>query len=61
VEYAQPAGKPLGELTLEEYRRFSPEFQEDILELDITASMAAWDVATAPAQVARRWRKRGSG
>ena len=34
------AEQTAGGLTLEEYRRFSPEFQEDILALDITSSMA---------------------
>jgi argininosuccinate lyase len=55
VRYAETQGKALGDLTLEEYRRFSPEFQEDILALDITSAMAARDVTggTAPKQVAK--------
>ncbi|MEX0683059.1 MAG: argininosuccinate lyase [Dehalococcoidia bacterium] len=45
VRFAESAGKALGELTLEEYRRFSPEFQEDVLALDVHASIDARDVA----------------
>lgn len=53
VRYAASQGKPLDELSLEEYRRFSPEFQEDILALDIKTSIAARDVpgGTAPNRV----------
>lgn len=53
VRFAESAGKPLNGLTLEEYRRFSPEFQEDILALDVSSSIAARDVpgGTAPGRV----------
>ncbi|HVP05878.1 MAG TPA: argininosuccinate lyase [Dehalococcoidia bacterium] len=53
VRYAELQGKPLSELSLEEYRRFSPEFQEDILALDVQSSIAARDVpgGTAPNRV----------
>ena len=53
VRHAEEQGKPLDGLTLEEYRRFSPEFQEDILALDVQASLAARDVpgGTAPGRV----------
>jgi argininosuccinate lyase len=44
VEYAQPAGKPLGDLTLEEYRRFSPLFGEDVLGIDVRMSIESRDV-----------------
>ena len=53
VRYAESAGKGLSELTLEEYRRFSPMFEEDVLSLDVHSSIAARDVAggTAPSRV----------
>jgi argininosuccinate lyase len=53
VRHAESQKKPLSALTLEEYRRFSPEFQEDILELDVRSSIEARDVAggTAPSRV----------
>jgi argininosuccinate lyase len=53
VRFAESQGKPLNGLTLEEYRRFSTEFQEDILALDVQSSIAARDVlgGTAPNRV----------
>jgi argininosuccinate lyase len=53
VRFAEGQGKALNALTLEEYRRFSPEFQEDILALDVQSSIAARDVlgGTAPKRV----------
>jgi argininosuccinate lyase len=41
VRYAESSGKALADLTLDEYRRFSPEFQEDVLTLDTRASVDA--------------------
>ncbi len=54
VRYAQSAGKTLGELTLEEYRRFSPLFEEDVLGLDVRSAMGARDApgGTSPRRVA---------
>jgi argininosuccinate lyase len=54
VRYAQSHSRPLAELTLDEYRRFSPLFEEDILGLTVRASIAARDVpgGTAPKRVA---------
>lgn len=53
VHHAESQKKPLSALTLEDYRRFSPEFQEDILALDVQSSLAARDVigGTAPGRV----------
>jgi len=53
VRFAESQGKPLNALKLEEYRHFSPEFQEDILALDVQSSIAARDVpgGTAPNRV----------
>ena len=54
VRYAEAEGKPWNALSLEEYRRFSPLFDQDVLLLDLSASIAARDVpgGTAPARVA---------
>ncbi|MGA2285926.1 MAG: argininosuccinate lyase [Dehalococcoidia bacterium] len=70
VRHASDRGKELSELTLKEYQRFSPLFDEDILKLDIDASLRARDVpgGTAPNRVAealaearRRLAKRAEG
>ncbi len=54
VRYASGGGKELSELTLREYRRFSPLFDEDVLGLDVETSLRARDVpgGTAPNRVA---------
>jgi argininosuccinate lyase len=53
VEYGQGEKKALGELSLEEYRRFSPLFEEDVLGIDVARSIASRDVpgGTAPNRV----------
>jgi argininosuccinate lyase len=43
VRYAQMEGKSLGELSLEEYRRFSPGFEEDVLSIDLRSAIEARD------------------
>ncbi len=63
VRQAESEGKALDELTLEEYRRFSPLFEADVLRLDVRSSIEARDVpgGTSPKQVAaalKRARKR---
>jgi len=65
VRYAEAERKLLRGLSLEEYRRFSPQFDQDVLLLDVRASLLARDVpgGTAPARVsealkaAREWLK----
>ncbi len=54
VRYASERGKELSELTLKEYQRHSPLFEEDVLGLDVEASLRARDVpgGTAPKRVA---------
>ena len=54
VRYAVDQDKPLAELTLDEYRRFSPQFQEDVLSIDARSSIDARDVpgGTASGRVA---------
>jgi argininosuccinate lyase len=55
ARYAETSRRSLSGLTLEEYRRFSPLFSEDVLALDARRSVAARDVpgGTAPGRVAR--------
>lgn len=52
-EYALSRSKGFGELSLEEYHRFSASFQEDVLPLGLEASLSARDTAggTSPRQV----------
>ncbi|HLB29234.1 MAG TPA: argininosuccinate lyase, partial [Dehalococcoidia bacterium] len=59
VRYAEEKGVELGQLSLEEYRRFSPLFEGDVLALDVEASIAARDVlgGTAPRRVAEALRR----
>jgi argininosuccinate lyase len=55
VSYALGKNKTFGELSLSEYKRFSPRFGKDVYAITIESSLAARDVAggTAPKQVAR--------
>ena len=59
VSYAEAQDKPLRELSLAEYRRFSPLFDQDARRLNLTASLAARNIpgGTAPKQVARQLRR----
>jgi argininosuccinate lyase len=52
--YASDAGRSLADLSLDEYRRFSPLFEADITGLSLEQSVAARDVpgGTAPNRVA---------
>lgn len=54
VNHAVTAGKSLGEITLEEYKNFSPLFEGDVLEITVESSLAARDQVggTAPERVA---------
>ena len=66
VRYAQMEGKALPELSLEEYRRFSPAFEEDVLALDLRSAIEARDApgGTSSRQVEaalKRARKRLGG
>jgi argininosuccinate lyase len=58
VRSAEGEGKGLRGLSLDEYRRFSPLFDEDVLALDARTSIASRDVpaGTAPARVAEALR-----
>jgi argininosuccinate lyase len=63
VQYAEEHGKTFGQLTLAEYRRFSPLFAADIEDLTLVKALAARDVpgGTAPRRVSsaiRRWKRR---
>jgi argininosuccinate lyase len=50
VRYAQSQNRRLDELSLEEYRRFSPLFDEDVRALDVRAAIEARDVPGGTAQ-----------
>jgi argininosuccinate lyase len=53
VRHAIEQGKTLEQLSLDEYKRFSPLFQQDVKEVTLERSLAARDVpgGTAPARV----------
>ena len=53
TEYATAQGKPFGGLTLEEYRRFSDQFDQGVFDITVDSSVAARDVpgGTSPARV----------
>ena len=55
VSYAVENNKSLSRLTIAEYKKFSPLFEEDVFSITIESSLAARDVAggTAPGQVAK--------
>ena len=55
VRYAIDQGKDLSQLSLEEYRRFSPLFDQEALALSVEGSVEARNVpgGTAPAQVSQ--------
>jgi argininosuccinate lyase len=54
VSYAVEKGKSFSELSLTEYKRFSPLFSEDVYSITVASSIAARCVTggTAPKQVA---------
>ncbi len=56
VQYAIDHGKALKDLSLDEYKKFSPLFEEEARSITAETSVAARDVAggTAPAQVERQ-------
>jgi len=53
VSYAVEKGKSFGELSLTEYKAFSPLFEEDVYSITVGSAIAARDVVggTAPGQV----------
>lgn len=53
VTYAQSSGKALSDLAMQEYRRFSPFFAEDVQGIDVRWSVESRDVpgGTAPRRV----------
>jgi argininosuccinate lyase len=55
VSYAMEKGKSFTELSLDEYKGFSPLFGEDVYSITVESSIAARDVigGAAPKQVAR--------
>jgi len=55
VGYAEEKGRSFAELDLNEYKKFSPLFEEDVYSISVTSSLAARNVVggTAPGQVER--------
>ena len=55
VSYAMERGKSFTELSLAEYKKFSPLFRKDVYSITVALSIAAKDIigGTAPKQVAR--------
>ena len=55
VGYAEEKGRSFAELSLGEYKKFSPLFEEDVYSISVTSSLAARNVVggTAPGQVER--------
>jgi argininosuccinate lyase len=53
VNYAVRKGKSFSELKINEYRRFSPMFDEDVYQISVESSLAARDVSggTSPRRV----------
>ena len=56
VQYAIDGGKALKDLSIDEYKKFSTLFEEDVRSITVETSVAARDVAggTAPGQVGRQ-------
>jgi argininosuccinate lyase len=59
VAFAEDERRDLGRLTLEEYKRFSPLFEPDVLEIDVWSSVRSRDVigGTAPRRVSAALRR----
>jgi len=55
VRYAIEQGKAFGEISLKEYKKYSPLFEDDIYQITIVSSLASRNVlgGTAPHQVNR--------
>lgn len=55
VGYAASKDKTLSELTLTEYKKFSPKFAKDVFDITVESSLASRDVpgGTAPKQVTK--------
>jgi argininosuccinate lyase len=55
VKYAGEQGKSFSQLTLDEYKNFSPRFDREVYAITVESSIAARDVigGTAPRQVTR--------
>jgi argininosuccinate lyase len=55
VSYAMESDKPFSQLSLAEYKKFSPLFEQDVHSVSVESSIAAKDVigGTAPKQVER--------
>ncbi len=59
VRFAIEKGKPLSDLDIDEYKRFSSEFEDDVKSITVESSLAARSApgGTAPEQVEKALRK----
>jgi argininosuccinate lyase len=59
ILYCEAQGRRLDQLSLDDYHMFAPEFDEDVLKIDIWSSLRARDVpgGTAPRRVAQAIRR----
>ncbi|HEY7268598.1 MAG TPA: argininosuccinate lyase [Dehalococcoidia bacterium] len=59
VAFAEDEGRELSRITLDQYRRFSPLFEADVLEIDVWTSVRSRDVVggTAPRRVSAALRR----
>jgi argininosuccinate lyase len=55
VSYAMKKGKAFGELSLAEYKDFSPLFDDDVYSITVETSLAARDVTGGTAR--NRWKR----
>jgi len=55
VSYAMEKGKSFSQISLDEYKKFSPRFEDDVYSITVESSIAARDIVggTAPRQVDR--------
>jgi argininosuccinate lyase len=63
VRYAEESGRQFSQISLDEYRTFSPLFPDNVSSLDLRSSMASRDApgGTSPRRVGaaiRRWKRR---
>ena len=59
VLYCEAQNKRVDNLSLDEYRMFAPEFDEDVLKIDVWSSLRSRDVpgGTAPKRVTQAIRR----
>jgi argininosuccinate lyase len=63
IKYAEEQGKTFSQLSIEEFRGFSPQFPDDVAKVNLRTALSARDATggTAPRRVSaaiRRWKRR---